>query len=101
MASEHPEVQLQREFADYQTISLLEKLARENPNLVAEFFNNRDGASVASAMHEHNRRRGDALKAAVKPATKSAPAAKPNGRRPAFDENGDTTRRVKEILRQR
>jgi len=92
---------LEAEFSDYFLIEALSKLQRERPELVQRFFSDRDGASLAAAIRELNVKKWDALRASAKPPKPAAKAASKSGKRPAFDENGDTTRRVQEILRSR
>jgi hypothetical protein len=100
MASDqHSEAQLQREFLDYQTISLLEKLQRERPDLVQRFFSDRDGSSLAAGLREHNSKRGQALKDAAKPAAK--PAGKPGSAKRGGWDQKDINSKVSEILRSR
>jgi len=89
---------LHQQFRDFLLLNALRDLAKERPDIAQLVW---DGSpEAAQQVAQHN----DSVAAQIKQslpgrASKPAPAGKPNGRRPAFDENGDTTRRVKEILR--
>lgn len=87
-------------FDEFHDLRTLEALLHEAPGALKDFMSAtpKDPQAAIRAFAEVNRRKEDQLNAklGLKPGTK---ASAKFGRRPAFDENGDTTRRVKEILR--
>jgi len=93
---------LHEAFRDWMMLSSLRELAKEQPQIAQKIW---DGSSDApQLLAEYNNKIAQEMKASLPgPASKPATAStgKPNGRRPRFDEGGDTTRRVQEILRSR
>jgi hypothetical protein len=92
---------LHESFRDWMMLSSLRELAKENPSVAQAIW---DGtADAPQLLAEYNNKIAQQMKASLptradkKPVP--APASKPNGRRPFFDENGTTTAAVKAILR--
>ena len=89
--------ELPNSFRAFNLAKMVELLAADDPQIAQKVLNNDPDAAVALGQFAENKLRD--LQQRLGPAKK--PSGKPNGRRPRFDEGGDTTRRVQEILRQR
>jgi|SRR5215831_6260688 len=87
-------------FRAYNLAKIVELLAGEQPELARKVLNDDPDAAQALGQFAESKLRD--LQQSLGPAKKSAPkSGKPNGRRPAFNENNDLTRRAAEILRSR